>query len=620
LDYKVVESGTLARKVNIFTIFSYFLPCFNGIALGLYLAGLVGFYQAGFTIPITLPSIGWLLASLGLGFLVTSGSWWFSRLLLEKYLQIPRSRAVQLASFFDLSLLLLPVAILFLPLMVSFGSGLNLDVLGQIYLPGSNRFLTLPPAGYLYLLWAGPWVTLPLFLRLIFGTRLFLKKHAASEKGLPVRGRVLFGVALIFYLLLGAWTTTVYPPTGDEPHYLLMTQSLLGEGDIDLRDNMLRKDFRLFYPAKELDFHPTPTPTGQLISKHFPFLSLILVPAYAFLGRSGAVFVIMSVAALISVCLYQFALWFGNTKSSAVKVWLLSVVSIPLAVYFDLIYPELPATLVLLGGLLAWIRGGLLGVFGAAAAAAILPWFYPKYIPFSIFLGVLLPFTTATRPRQFILPGICIFISAIGYVLFFNTFYGFQLSENPYGRISMPFSSIGLRNALGLLIDRDFGIFSTSPVLLLGCLGWMSLVKKHVRLAVVVAGVFLIQYFLYILFDDFTGSAAVFSRQMILGTVLLFPLILQGWDRLQTVGPWLRAVGNILIIVSVFSAWLVCAWPFLRYLSPKQVLWTQLGFVPMIFPSLILYPDMGSFLWAFGWIAVLLLFLCRVIWGIHHNT
>src|SRR6187200_2853743 len=37
-------------------------------------------------------------------------------------------------------------------------------------------------------------------------------------------------------------------PTGDEPHYLLMTQSLLRDGDFDLRNNYEHMDYLEYYP------------------------------------------------------------------------------------------------------------------------------------------------------------------------------------------------------------------------------------------------------------------------------------------------------------------------------------------------------------------------------------
>ena len=44
--------------------------------------------------------------------------------------------------------------------------------------------------------------------------------------------------------VLGLWYASRLRVSGDEPHYLLMAQSLWREGDLDLRDNLAREDWR----------------------------------------------------------------------------------------------------------------------------------------------------------------------------------------------------------------------------------------------------------------------------------------------------------------------------------------------------------------------------------------
>ena len=48
---------------------------------------------------------------------------------------------------------------------------------------------------------------------------------------------------LLLYLTLGVSFTRGVAVTGDEPHYLLMAQSLWQEHDLDLRDNLARRDY-----------------------------------------------------------------------------------------------------------------------------------------------------------------------------------------------------------------------------------------------------------------------------------------------------------------------------------------------------------------------------------------
>ncbi|MCK5218242.1 hypothetical protein KAR10_01895, partial [bacterium] len=278
----------------------YVIICINGLGAGIYLAGFQGLLQAGFPSRLHLPGIGGVGLALALGLLLAWSSWFLTRMAGERWLGVDSQPAGWVAALCDLPFIILPLGLILYPLIHTFGSGLQLDILGQVRLPWQKEFIELPPPGYILLLWAGPAWTLPLFLKMTWGVKRLLARTKMPESDhASGRGWHLFFLAVFFYLALGVWTTTVYPPTGDEPHYLLMTHSLWHEGDLDLADNMRQKDFREFYPATKMDFHHS-TPPGQrekMISKHFPLVSLVVLPGYALLGRVGAVIIIILFAA-----------------------------------------------------------------------------------------------------------------------------------------------------------------------------------------------------------------------------------------------------------------------------------------------------------------------------------
>ena len=56
--------------------------------------------------------------------------------------------------------------------------------------------------------------------------------------------RALFAAAAVLYVAMGLWYASRLRVSGDEPHYLLMAQSLWREGDLDLADNLAREDWR----------------------------------------------------------------------------------------------------------------------------------------------------------------------------------------------------------------------------------------------------------------------------------------------------------------------------------------------------------------------------------------
>lgn len=584
----------------------YVIICINGLAAGIYLAGFHGLLQAGFPPELHLAGLGGVVLALALGLLLAWASWFLTRMAGERWLGVDSQQAGWVAALCDLPWLILPLGLILYPLIHTFGSGLSLDILGQVRFPWQKEFINLPPPGYILLLWAGPAWTLPCFLKMLWGVKKMLARARAPEGEHALgRGRNLFFIAVVFYLALGVWTTSIYPPTGDEPHYLLMTHSLGHEGDLDLTDNMQQKDFQEFYPAAELDFHHAspPEPGSRMISKHFPLVSLIILPGYALLGRMGAVFIIILFASTIGLSLYHLGLGFGFSRSQAITAWAVAVLSMPLAVYFDLIYTELPAALVLLLGVWFWFQGGRRGVWGTALAAGLLPWLYPKYIVLSALLGILWLFTPRIRIRNFLLPGLAVLISGLGFIYFFNQLYGLGLSDNPFGTFSWPWSRLGLRNALGLLIDRNFGILPNSPALILGLAGLWLFYRKNRTASIIITGIFLAQYLLYVSFDDFSGSSAVFSRQMIPGTVLLLLVIPAGWERARELGPVTRIIAGVMVLAGIGYAWLYAAWPVLRYLSPKLKLWNALGFTPSLFPGFLPEFGAGTALWGGAWLA-----------------
>lgn len=68
---------------------------------------------------------------------------------------------------------------------------------------------------------------------------------------------VLFLSIGIYILYASGVIFPAHPITGDEPHYLLITKSLISDGDINLFNNYRNKDYLQFYPG-ELDSHARP--------------------------------------------------------------------------------------------------------------------------------------------------------------------------------------------------------------------------------------------------------------------------------------------------------------------------------------------------------------------------
>ena len=82
---------------------------------------------------------------------------------------------------------------------------------------------------------------------------------------LPILGPVpLTLVAFAFFIFVGRYLPGPAGPQGDEPHYLLIAESLLKDGDVDLSNQFEERAFSKFTSA-DLEPHTAPrSPTESL--------------------------------------------------------------------------------------------------------------------------------------------------------------------------------------------------------------------------------------------------------------------------------------------------------------------------------------------------------------------
>jgi hypothetical protein len=64
-------------------------------------------------------------------------------------------------------------------------------------------------------------------------------------------GWLVFLSTLLIYWSLVPWVSRHRWLTGDEPHYLVVTHSLLSDRDLDLANNYQERDFTNFYIGSE---------------------------------------------------------------------------------------------------------------------------------------------------------------------------------------------------------------------------------------------------------------------------------------------------------------------------------------------------------------------------------
>jgi hypothetical protein len=303
---------------------------------------------------------------------------------------------------------------------------------------------------------------------------------ARRARAFPLREAVLGALAFAFFAWLGRHLPGPAGPQGDEPHYLVQAQSLLSDGDLDLDDEFTQREYRAFFGGT-LDAHASPSsPRGTLYSVHTPGLPALLLPAYALQGYRGAQLFVSLLAALTGALVHRLVRDATGQAGLALAAWAVLTCVPPLPLYAVSIYPEVvaaPATALFL--LTSRRDPGRLALAGAALAAAALPWMHPKFLPLAA-LG--LGLTVARRgPRAWRAGAVLAFaLSLAALFAFFYALYGRASLAAAYGpRLASDVSLARLPwGLLGLLLDRQFGLFVVSPAWALALPG-LALVARQ---------------------------------------------------------------------------------------------------------------------------------------------
>ena len=301
-----------------------------------------------------------------------------------------------------------------------------------------------------------------------------------------VRGSELLLAAVALFLLLSvayAFSVEIRATrgasiTGDEPFYLLTTQSMLADGDFDLRNQYETKSYKSFFDhPDDLWQQSVPLPDGPLLSPHNPGLSVLVIPGFALGGLLGTqIQMLILAAATMSLA---FVLADRLTGRRAVS-WIVSLgvgLTATAFIYSSEIYPEFPAALTLVLSLLLVTRQHPLGIADGLLMVVLLSvmcWLGTKYVPLALLMsGYFL--LKANKAGRITLIGAG--VASAGFFAWFHlhlfgglTPYGVNVVYARWNTIDILGGHIefGERyyRVWGLFIDRRFGIGRWAPLLL----------------------------------------------------------------------------------------------------------------------------------------------------------
>ena len=96
----------------------------------------------------------------------------------------------------------------------------------------------------------------------------------------------------------GVWCRDPSIPGGDEPHYLVITQSLLTDHDLAIENNHARGDYRAYYASPLKPDYRVTGLNRTIYSIHPIGISVIVAPAFALAGYHGALGFVALLAAI----------------------------------------------------------------------------------------------------------------------------------------------------------------------------------------------------------------------------------------------------------------------------------------------------------------------------------
>ncbi len=396
-------------------------------------------------------------------------------------------------------------------------------------------------------------------------------RAASAWTRLPGRTRVgiliFLGCLLAYSLVLflvprykGATTAQ-----GDEPHYLLVAESIIRDGDVFLTNNYQAKQYRPYFESDEIMWHVTNGRGGRYVSTHPIWLSIVVLPGFWLFGYKGAALTMILFASAAAALSFLVADRFAS-RAVAAGVTVFLFLSYPLVFYSRLIFPETAAYfLVALALWSAWrlresgraLHAGLIGL-----ASGMLLLFHPKFIAISACLFFLFLLVRPKRDRRLLAAWVAPAALAL-LVLVIITAVGFGLNL-PQGLTASGGSRFqggywGTNSGWGIpgmFLDRAWGLFIFAPFYILFLHGlatptnsfewerWWVFFPVCIGLHTLLLG----------FFQSWNGGAAPVQRYLVSLAPLFIVCIALFVDRVRSRWAW-GAAGVLALLQIVTTVW-----------------------------------------------------------------
>jgi hypothetical protein len=415
----------------------------------------------------------------------------------------------------------------------------------------------LPPA---MLLWIGPLGQL--LAAVALGTTLWIALRGRLDtRRLRPAAATLVAVTAVVYLT-AAWAISPRLPGGDEPHYLVITQSLLNDGDLRIEDNHQRREYAAYVDGTLSPDYLRRGRDGAIYSIHAPGVAALVLPAFALGGYPAVVLflAVLSACALVPV-------WRAANEVAGPGAAMFATAAVGLSVPFFFqsmtIYPDGPAAAIVAVVLWLAVSRGVASQGSAAVAGlllGVLPWLHTRYAIIAAALGVVvvtrilwpaddrLRGGTARRLMAFILPAV---VCAVAWFGMFQSIYGTWDPRAPYGHATDMRPGRIPHGIAGLLLDQQFGLLPNAPVYALAFAGLWPLWQRSRRVTIELVAV-VSPYVLAVAGFHMWWGGRSSPVRFLVPILLPMALPIAAWVALPRRGRTGRAIAAVLLGASLF--------------------------------------------------------------------
>jgi hypothetical protein len=304
--------------------------------------------------------------------------------------------------------------------------------------------------------------------------------------------------AFLYFLISGAIAVFISSrqmvPTGDEPHYLMITHSLVQDHDISLLNNYQNREYRLFYPGLLAKRTTVSADKKRELPTFALGVSLVLAPFYklaiSYFPAWLVPFLRLVICSITSIAIYHLLSAYivsSGSMGSALAVVGGATFASPLLMYSNQFYPEAFAFLLLAIVVRHFItpeeeRLRAMKWFWVIPGALV--WLHPKYLMLAMLITILSSFffhrTIRSQDQS---PGLRVSIYMVLAIAGILTFFVFLLREygswSPnriYGGWQKQTTLLELireegwkrlrvmiRMCFGFWIDQRFGVIPYAP-------------------------------------------------------------------------------------------------------------------------------------------------------------